>query len=137
MIRSLVPQQAWKSCHQRLSQSRKNDDPVDIAAVMSHSDTLTTNVPLLIGEESTTPVTPVNFPAIPGECMQCERLKNSLRKYQKEKSRLRRDQIGRSCTYVITIIVFMQLVFMDSSSSTGIGITINKSLENVETLNCT
>ena len=74
---------------------QKNDDPGDIAAVMSHSDTLTTNVPLLIGEESTTPVTPVNFPAIdgtdiPGECMQCERLKNSLRKYQKEKSSLKR-----------------------------------------------
>ena len=72
-----------------------NDDPDDITAVMSHSDTLTTNVPLLIGGESTTPVTPVNFAAtvgtdIPGECMQCKKLKNSLRKYQKEKSRLKR-----------------------------------------------
>lgn len=53
---------------------QKNDDPDDITAVMSHSDTLTTNVPLLIGGESTTPVTPVNFAAtggtdVPGECV--------------------------------------------------------------------
>ena len=72
-----------------------NDAPDDITAVMSHSDTLTTNVPLLIGGQSTTPVTPVNFAAtvgtdIPGECMQCKKLKHSLRKYQKEKSRLKR-----------------------------------------------
>ena len=51
---------------------QKNDDPDDITAIMSHSDTLTTNVPLLIGGESTTPVTPVHFAAtggtdIPGE----------------------------------------------------------------------
>ena len=114
----------------------ENDDPDDITAVMSHSDTLTTNVPLLIGGESTTPV---NFAAtagtdIPGECMQCEKLKNSLRKYQKEKSRLKRVnfklraeiKVGRSCTSVITIIIFIQLVFMGSSYSTGIGITINR-----------
>ena len=114
-----------------------NDDPDDITAVMSHSDTLTTNVPLLIGGQSTTPVTPVNFAAtvgtdIPGECMQCKKLKNSPRKYQKEKSRLKRvnfklrADIGRSCTSVITIIIFIQLVFMGSSYSTGIGITINR-----------
>ena len=114
----------------------ENDDPDDITAVMSHSDTLTTNVPLLIGGESTTPV---NFAAtagtdIPGECMQCEKLKNSLRKYQKEKSRLKRVnfklraeiKVGRSCTSVITIIIFIQLVFMGRSYSTGIGITINR-----------
>ena len=51
-----------------------HDDHDDITAVMSHSDTLTTNVPLLIGGESTTQVTPVNFAAtagtdIPGECV--------------------------------------------------------------------
>ena len=38
----------------------------------------------------------------------------------------RLDQIGRSCTSVITIITFIQLVFMGSSYSTGIGITINR-----------
>ena len=104
----------------------ENDDPDDITAVMSHSNTLTTNVPLLIGGESTTPV---NFAAtagtdIPGECMQ----------YQKEKSRLKRVnfklraeiKVGRSCTSVITIIIFIQLVFMGSSYSTGIGITISR-----------
>ena len=53
---------------------QKKDDHDDITAVMSHSDTLTTNVPLLIGGESTTQVTPVNFAAtagtdIPGECV--------------------------------------------------------------------
>ena len=91
MIRSLVPQQAWNDAIRGCPRA-ENDDPDDISAVMSHSDTLTTNVPLLIGGESTTPV---NFAAtagtdIPGECMQCERLKNSLRKYQKEKSSLKR-----------------------------------------------
>ena len=72
---------------------QENDHSGDITAVMS--DTLSTNVPLLIAGESTTPVTPVNFAAtagidMPGEYMQCEKLKNLLRKYQKEKSRLKR-----------------------------------------------
>ena len=107
---------------------QENDDPGDITAVMSDSDTLTTTVPLLIGGEFTTTVTPVNFAAtagadIPGECMQCEKLKNSLRKQSKgklqtEKSQFEiegRDQFGRSRTSVITIIIFIQLVFMDET----------------------
>lgn len=45
--------------------------------------------------KSSSPITPVNFAAtasadILGECMHCEKLKNSLRKYQKENSRLKR-----------------------------------------------
>ena len=50
-------------------------------------------------------------------------------KIQTEKSQFEiegRDQIGRSCTSVITMIIFIQLVFMGSSYSTGIGITINR-----------
>ena len=74
---------------------QENDHPDDITAVMPETCTLSANVPLLIAGESTTPVTPVNFATtvdtdIPGECMECGRLKNSLRKYQKENSRLRR-----------------------------------------------
>lgn len=56
---------------------QENDFPDKSTAVMSDTCTLATNVPLLIGGESTTPVTPVNFAAtagtdIPGECMECE-----------------------------------------------------------------
>lgn len=45
--------------------------------------------------KSSSPITPVNFAAtaaadILGECMHCEKLKNSRRKYQKENSRLKR-----------------------------------------------
>ena len=73
--------------------NQENDHPGDISAFTSA--TLTADVPVLIHAESTTPVTPVNFAATAatdtvGECMQCEKLKNLLRKYQKENSRLKR-----------------------------------------------
>jgi len=72
---------------------QENDHPGDISAFTSA--TLTADVPVLIHGESTTPATSANFAATAaadtlGECMQCEKLKNSLRKYQKEKSRLKR-----------------------------------------------
>ena len=86
---------------------QENDHPGDISAFTSA--TLTADVPVLIHGESTTPVTSVNFAATAaadtlGECMQCEKLNNSLRKYQKENSRLKRvnmklraeiDSVGR------------------------------------------
>ena len=84
---------SMKTVPSKVVLEQENDHPGDISAVTS--DTSTADVPLLIGGESTTPVTPVNFAATAaadtlGECMQCEKLKNSLRKYQKENSRLKR-----------------------------------------------
>lgn len=78
---------------------QENDHPDDFTAVMSEvTDTLSaTTVPLVTGGQSTTPVTPFNFSAAaantPRECMRCEVLKNSLRKYQKENSRLKRAHL--------------------------------------------
>ena len=121
---------------------QENDDPGDITAVMSDSDTLTTTVPLLIGGESTTPVIPVTFATtagadIPGECMQCEKLKNSLRKYQKENSRLKRvnlklraeiDSVGHVLLSLQSSFLYNLSLWMrdNGSYSTGIGITINR-----------
>ena len=87
---------------------QENDYPGDTTAVMS--DTLTANGPLLIRGESTTLVTPA---------------KNSLSKYEKENSRLKRVglklrseiNLRRSCTSVIIIIILIQLVFMDERQS--------------------
>ena len=101
------------------------DYPGDITAVMN--DTSTANVSLRTGGETTTPVTPVNFAVTAAadtlkEYMQWEKLTNSVTKYQKENSRMKRVNMkmkteislkGHALLSLLSSLFFIQLFFRD------------------------